>query len=937
LHGVRCGQLVGRAAVGMSHYWVAAQRSRGALLRSFACFCTLLGLTLSAAAAQDEKFLLVRDAIAAADRIDAAGGRAHHVFPPHVLFADAPENSIPQGEVLLSAAGPVDTMRVAGFGPEAAAAAYAWNARFWPALTAVGQGKPLAGDARRKPFSVSQLSSAAVGSAAPLGAGRYETSEFMIGKVAVAIILPESQGALSTENWSASRQNEVVQAIQAAMEWWRQRRPTANLQFLYELKFSIPTQYEPINLAGTQEELWISQVMAYLRYTESDYFEQVYSYVNGLRNRLNTHWAVAFFVVDSLNDADGEFSDADFAYAWLGGPFAVMTYDNDDYGIGGMAPTAAHELAHLFYALDEYSGSDPASERSGYFNALNGNAEDGGQTNVACLMRGQVTPYNQGAVCNFTHLHVGHRDLDSDGIEDILDVPPTGTLIPYSPDPTTSTTLTYSGSGTVSTLPNQNPNSLTQPPPAITLDLIAGAEFQVDGAAWQAAQPSDGAFNSPQESFTFAATLTPGTHTIAARVRDTTQNYQAPPATDTVTVGTGRPAVVSTSPAAGATGVAVTTTVTAAFSANMNPSTINTSTLLLRDSFGNPVAGSVAYSSATRTATFTPSSSLQQAKTYTATMKGGTSGVKDTGGQTMLSDYSWSFTTVVPPGDYTPPVVSIETPSPGQRVSGSVLVRASATDNKGVSKLEFSVNGVVQKTVTVAPYEWTWDTTRFYDGTQTLAATAYDGSGNKATDWRGIVVDNVVFDDVPMFYWAWRQVEAVARANITKGCSGQPPLFCPDNLATRGQMAAFLVRAMGLSPLNPAQPTFADVPASNPFFRYIERLAAEKVTSGCRRDAQTGERFYCPEDPVPREQMAAFLCRAKVKTPLSKNPATFADVPVGNTFQPWVERLADPSSWPAGAVTLGCASGPPRLYCPTDKVSRAQMAVFLTRAFNLPL
>jgi hypothetical protein len=892
---------------------------------------------LGPGAAQEEKFLLVRDAVGAAARIEKAGGKAHHIFPPHVLFADAPENSLPQSEVVLSAAGPVDAMRAAGFGPEAAAAAYAWNARFRPAATAVGQGKPLAGDARRKPFYVSQLASTAAAGAAPLGAGRYETSEFMIGKVAVAIILPESQGALSTENWSTSRQNEVVQAIHAAMEWWRQRRPSANLQFFYELKLSIPTQYEPINLPGTQEELWISQVMANLGYTESDYFEQVYSYVNGLRNRLNTHWAVAFFVVDSLNDPDGEFTNGDFAYAWLGGPFAVMTYDNDDYGIGGMPTTAAHEFAHLFYALDEYHGSDPASDRSGYFNAANGNAEDGGQTDVACIMRGQTTPYNQGAVCNFTRLHVGQRDLDSDGIEDILDVPPTGTLTPYSPDPTTSTALTYSGSGKVSTLPNQNPNSVTQPPPAITLNLIAGAEFQVDGGPWQPANPSDGAFNSPQEAYTFTATLTSGTHTVAARMRDTAPNYQWPPATDTVTVGTGRPAVVSTSPAADAAEVAVTTTVSAAFSADMNQSTINTSTFLLCDSVGNPVAGSVAYSSATRTATFTPSSSLQQAKTYTATVKGGSSGVKDTGGQTMASDYSWSFTTVVPAGDYTPPVVSIETPTPGQHVSGSVLVRASATDNVGVSRVEFSVNGAAQKTVTIAPYEWTWNTTRFYDGTQTLAATAYDASGNKATDWRGIVVDNVVFDDVPMFYWAWRQVEAVAQANITKGCSSQPPLFCPDNPATRGEMAAFLVRAMGLTPLNPAQPTFADVPASNPFFGYIERLAAAQVTSGCRRDTQTGERFYCPANPVPREQMAAFLCRAAGETPLPKNPATFADVPVGNLFQPWVERLADPSSWSGGAVTIGCASGPPRLYCPTDKVTRAEMAVFVTRAFNLPL
>ena len=54
----------------------------------------------------------------------------------------------------------------------------------------------------------------------------------------------------------------------------------------------------------------------------------------------------------------------------------------------------------------------------------------------------------------------------------------------------------------------------------------------------------------------------------------------------------------------------------------------------------------------------------------------------------------------------------------------------------------------------------------------------------------------------------------------------------------------------------PAVPTFGDVPASHPFFQFVEALAASGITSGC------GGGNYCPADPVTRGQMAVFLSRA---------------------------------------------------------------------------
>jgi hypothetical protein len=54
------------------------------------------------------------------------------------------------------------------------------------------------------------------------------------------------------------------------------------------------------------------------------------------------------------------------------------------------------------------------------------------------------------------------------------------------------------------------------------------------------------------------------------------------------------------------------------------------------------------------------------------------------------------------------------------------------------------------------------------------------------------------FNDVPASHQFFRFIEALAAAGITGGCSASPPLYCPDNPLTRGQMAVFLARALGL-------------------------------------------------------------------------------------------------------------------------------------------
>jgi hypothetical protein len=112
------------------------------------------------------------------------------------------------------------------------------------------------------------------------------------------------------------------------------------------------------------------------------------------------------------------------------------------------------------------------------------------------------------------------------------------------------------------------------------------------------------------------------------------------------------PTVTGVSPANGATGVSSGANVTATFSEPLNASTVNSSTVELRGPGGALVSAAVSYDPTTRTATLDPAATLANTTQYTATVKGGASGVKDSAGNALAADRVWSFTTAdaPPPG-----------------------------------------------------------------------------------------------------------------------------------------------------------------------------------------------------------------------------------------------------------------------------------------------
>jgi len=187
------------------------------------------------------------------------------------------------------------------------------------------------------------------------------------------------------------------------------------------------------------------------------------------------------------------------------------------------------------------------------------------------------------------------------------------------------------------------------------------------------------------------------------------------------------------------------------------------------------------------------------------------------------------------------------------------------------------------------------------------------------------------FNDVSSDHPFVEYVNLIRMAGLTNGCSLFPPLFCPEQNVTRGQMSVFIIRAaIGSDSFAYSNvPFFDDVSQNHPFFKYIQKLKELGITNGC---STTPARF-CPDAEVSRLQIAIFLMRGKfgsasANADLHNSPnAYFTDVSPGTAEFPFIQKMKD------FGITSGCAA---TQYCPNAPVTRGQTAVFLTRLFLTP-
>ena len=165
-----------------------------------------------------------------------------------------------------------------------------------------------------------------------------------------------------------------------------------------------------------------------------------------------------------------------------------------------------------------------------------------------------------------------------------------------------------------------------------------------------------------------------------------------------------------------------------------------------------------------------------------------------------------------------------------------------------------------------------------------------------------------------------QNIDKIYQAGITYGCN--PPTnneFCPGRSITRGEMAAFISRTLGLTERS-GDLAFDDV-AGSTFEGDIDRIVTAGIGFGCDADS------YCPDRPLLREEMAELLTRAFGYD----NPErTDHFVDDGESeFEDSINSLAN------YAVTLGCNPPTNDRFCPERTLTRAEMASFFARALDL--
>ena len=235
-----------------------------------------------------------------------------------------------------------------------------------------------------------------------------------------------------------------------------------------------------------------------------------------------------------------------------------------------------------------------------------------------------------------------------------------------------------------------------------------------------------------------------------------------------------------------------------------------------------------------------------------------------------------------------------------------VVLTAGTVDGPAPVTYEWEVSGPPEceasgQRLTYRPGRW---------GHYRVRVTATDSEGVKHY---GFAAFTALFDIAGHAFV--EEIVWLGNRGITRGCDRWYS-FCPDDPVNRGQMAAFLIRALNPPRTDDASDRFDDDMGSV-FEDDINRLARAGITMGC------GPRQYCPAGPITRSQMAAFLSRA---FGLPQASVDLFDDDMGSVFEDDINRLA------GAGITMGCG---PRRYCPDDVVTRGQMAAFLYRARDL--
>ena len=392
--------------------------------------------------------------------------------------------------------------------------------------------------------------------AAPAVGGGAQTSEYMAGKIVYGVVFVESSGGTGNcspadpnlESWDQARMDHVLAEIDEGLQFWLDRsgRPS-ELTFVREDWGARATSCEPVarNVSGpaSDEGKWVADVLTSLNVTvtPADYIGAAAAFAQSRRAALDADWAFTVFVVDSLNDPDGCFADADCssgcvvlhrclsAYAHFNGPYMVMTWDNGDWGIENMNGVMAHETGHIFGAGDEYA-TEPGepgcstADTYGYLNVPNTSCNNGpnGNTNDISIMADFDEITDPGVdVSESARGAIGWRNPQlAESGKVVVDVIKNATVhvtgVPSASAPS-NPCLFAAASATATSVGGKNTSGRLHSPSNAA--LIARVEWNVDNGTFAPGIPYDGALDEANEDYYFAPAqpLSMGKHIFGTR------------------------------------------------------------------------------------------------------------------------------------------------------------------------------------------------------------------------------------------------------------------------------------------------------------------------------------------------------------------------------------------------------------------------------------
>ncbi|MGH7681043.1 MAG: T9SS type A sorting domain-containing protein [Candidatus Eiseniibacteriota bacterium] len=379
-----------------------------------------------------------------------------------------------------------------------------------------------------------------------------DTSELMVGRVAVPIIFPESDGTLDPNHydWTPALRDSIIRsAVRGFLKWSSiAASHGVPLTFVLEVEPVAPTRYEPIDHPVADEALWIAEALEPLVGHKGDAVAMSYEVANGARARLGTQWAALLIAVQNDTDPDGKFSDMVGEHAVLGGPyFVVMVQQSNATGGAALDFYVSHEVTHMFWALDEYPASNAwwgCSVTTGYFNQPNTNADvpapgycygeppNNAPSRRHCFMKDNYPD----SLCPPTQRQIGWVDLDGDGTPDLFETRPT--VIPDSSHYflADGVPLLVRGAAADVALPNRNPYHFGAGD-SITMATVDSIWQRLDGGPWVPVAPDDGIFDEGSERFQFVVP-SPGTgnHLLEFQARNSNDLMLNVPASAVITV-----------------------------------------------------------------------------------------------------------------------------------------------------------------------------------------------------------------------------------------------------------------------------------------------------------------------------------------------------------------------------------------------------------------